>query len=171
MKDASDSQPQEQLYIAAQRPHRRPLTQDPRCWRPLNITASCGRTVWPACHAHCFADSCAPMPAQCARQAGLASFTPHPSLHFLVQFGGVAAHPPPGERWPPPSQGAALRGRAASAAPPFATSSRPSTGARRRRHPRRLHLRPHRPSAHPQADSDHAAWLARSQPGVRTVDE
>ena len=39
MKDASDSQPQEQLYVAAQRPHRRPPTQDPRCWRPLNITA------------------------------------------------------------------------------------------------------------------------------------
>ena len=98
MKDASDSQPQEQLYVAAQRPHRRPLTQDPRCWRPLNITASCGRTVWPACHAHCLWSGCPdpgpPPDPQCARQSGLASFTPHPSLRFSVQFGGVAAHPP-----------------------------------------------------------------------------
>ena len=99
MKDASDSQPQEQLYVAAQRPHRRPLTQDPRCWRPLNITASCGRTVWPACHAHCLWSGCPdpgpPPDPQCARQSGLASFTPHPSLRSSVQFGGVAAHPPP----------------------------------------------------------------------------
>ncbi len=43
MKECFRLQPQEQLYLAAQKPHRRPLTQDPRCWRPLNITASCGR--------------------------------------------------------------------------------------------------------------------------------
>ncbi len=141
---------------------------------PLKTTASCGRTVWPACHAHCLWSGCPdpgpPPDPQCARQAGLASFTPHPSLRSFVQFGGVAAHPPPGERWPPPSQGAALRGRAASAAQQSATSSLPDTEAHRPHRRRRRRPRPHRPSARPQADSDHAASRARSQPGARNAD-
>ena len=126
-----------------------PAPQDPRCWRPLNITASCGRTVWPACHAHCLRSGCPdpgpPPDPQCARQSLLASFTPHPSLRFLVQFGGVAAHPPPGTRWPPPSQGAALRGRAACAAQSCAASSPPGNVTRRRCRHRRPRLRRHRP--------------------------
>ena len=109
MKDASDSQPQEQLYVAAQRPHRRPPTQDPRCWRPLNITASCGRTVWAACHAHCLWSGCQdpgpPPDPQCAHQAGLASFTPHPhSAPLFSLSGSQPTHPTCS---PPPSQGAA----------------------------------------------------------------
>jgi hypothetical protein len=146
-----------------------PADAGPPVLAALKITASCGRTVWPVCHAHCCAGPCAPMPAQCARQTGLASFTPHPSLRSFVQFGGVAAHPPPGERWPPPSQGAALRGRAVFAASQCATSSRPSTEARRRCHHRRRHPRQHPLSAHPQADSDRAASPAGFQRGVHTV--
>ena len=152
-----------------------PATQDPRCWRPLNITAPCGREPVRACHAHCLRSGCPhpgpPPDPQCARQSLPASFTPHPSLRSFVQFGGVAAHPPPGERWPPPSQGAALRGRAASAAPRCATSSRRGNEARRRRRHRRRHPHQHPLSARPQADSDHAAWRAGFQPNAHTVDE
>jgi len=171
MKDASDSQPQEQLYVAAQRPHRRPLTQDPRCWRPLNITASCGREpVAPVTLTACgpAALTLAPRRTRSAR----ASRSSHPSRHTphsasLFSLAGSQPTHPRGERWPPPPQGAALRGRAASAAPRFATSSRRGTEARRRCRHRRRHPRPHRPSARPQADSDRAASPAASQPGAR----
>ena len=71
-----------------------PADAGPPALAALKITASCGRTVWPACHAHCCTAPRPPLAVQCARQSGLASFTPHPSLRFLVQFGGVAAHPP-----------------------------------------------------------------------------
>jgi hypothetical protein len=86
MKDASDAQPQEQLYVAAQRPHRRPLTQDPRCWRPLNITASCGRTVWPACHAHCLCWSLRPNTSAVRAPVGPRILHATPSLRSFVQL-------------------------------------------------------------------------------------
>jgi hypothetical protein len=63
-----------------------------------------------------------------------------------------------------------LTARAASAAPPSATSSRRDTGAHRRRRHRRRRPHQHPLSAHLQADLDHAASPAASQPADRTVD-
>ena len=85
------------LSIEPQRPHRHPLRRTPGAGGTKDNSV-----LWPgvcrACHAHCFAAGCpdpGPPPAtQCARQSLPASFTPPPSLRFLVQFGGVAAHQP-----------------------------------------------------------------------------
>ena len=75
----------------------------------LKITASCGRTVWPACHAHCLWSGCPdpgpPPDPQCARQSGLASFTPHPHSACLISLAGSQPTHPTCS--PPPSQGAA----------------------------------------------------------------
>jgi len=76
-------QPQEQLYVAPQKPHRHPLPQDPRCWR--NAKYNCA--LWPgtcrACHAHCLRPAALTLrprrSAQCSRQS-----LPHPSRQPLT---------------------------------------------------------------------------------------
>ena len=152
---------------SSQVPCRGRHTGDLRRPGALKITASCGRKPVRACHAHCFHRPFPPRPVAVRAPVAPASFTPHPSLRWRSQSRGVAAHPPPGERWPPPSQGAALRARAASAVPLFATSSRPGSGVHRPHRRRRPHPRRHPLSAHLRADSGHAASPARSQPVAR----
>ncbi len=138
MKDASDSQPQEQLYIAAQRPHRRPLTQDPRCWRPLNITASCGREpVAPVTLAAVLVPG--PQYQRSARASRSCILHATPLTTLLCQSGGVAAHPP--HMLAPSIPGGCATARAACAASQCATSSPPDTADSRRHHRRRRHLR------------------------------
>ncbi len=165
MKECFRLQPQELLSIVPPR-CRFPLTREPSahgsppphrmsgCRRRNTARPSAARctednsVLCPDSLAHLtrslLAAGCpdpAPPPAtQCARQS-----LPHPSRHtphsapLFSLAGSQPTHPTCS---PPPSQGAALRGRAACAAPPFATSSQPGIARRRRRHRRPRH--PHR---------------------------
>ena len=72
-------QPQEQLYVAPQKPHRHPLPQDPRCWR--NAKYNCA--LWPESLSRlaritALTGLFPPVRWQCSRQS-----LPHPSRQPL----------------------------------------------------------------------------------------